>query len=137
MSRPTWGRGHRSRESRSESGQSTVEFVIVLPVIFVVLLGLVQVGVVVQAQVGVTHTAREVARVLAVQPTADPYAAAEAAGTLDIERLEVIVTFEPHPAAQRPLVVVQVRYEVPPVASVIEVAGDIVVTAHAAMMVES
>ena len=120
-----------------ERGQSTVEFVLVLPVVFVVVLALVQVGVVVHAQIGVTHTAREVARVLAVDPAADPHAAAVAAGLLQPEGVRVDVSFAPSGAAGRQFVVVEVHYVVPAVSRIAAAAGEIVVSAKAAMLVEA
>ena len=119
-----------------QGGQSTVEFALVLPLVFLVLLGLMQVGIVVHSHIGVTHTAREVARVLAVDPTADAHAAAVAAGSLNPGGLSVEVTFEASASAGRQLVVVQVDYSVPTVSRVLGVAGDIVVSATAAMLVE-
>ncbi len=60
------------RRGARQSGQATVEFALVLPVVLIALLSVVQVGVVVYAQLDVTHDAREVARRLAVDASLDP-----------------------------------------------------------------
>jgi Flp pilus assembly protein TadG len=58
-------------------GQATVELVLVLPVLFTVALGLVQVALVARDAVAVQHAAREAARAAAVDPS--PRAAQAAA----------------------------------------------------------
>lgn len=55
----------------SERGQATVEFALVLPALLLVVLAFVQLSLVVLTKFAVTHTAREVARVLVVEPGAD------------------------------------------------------------------
>jgi Flp pilus assembly protein TadG len=122
---------------RGDRGQSTVEFALVLPIIFVVLLGVVQAGVTIYAQIAVTHTAREVARALAVDPTADPAAIAAGATTLRPDHVEVDVSFAPSPAGTRQVVIVVVHYVVPAFAGVTSVAGEFTVSARASMLVES
>ncbi|MEM9608484.1 MAG: TadE family protein [Actinomycetota bacterium] len=77
----------RRRPARSERGQTTVELAIVLPLIIIFLLFVVQVGLVVRAQLMVTHAVREGARAAAVGE--DPTAAVVAASSLDPERLVV------------------------------------------------
>jgi hypothetical protein len=107
----------------------------VLPLVALVALALVQVGLVVRAQVLVTHAAREAARTAAVD--ADPAAArraAEAGAPLDPARLDVEVHDRGDPGTR---VRVEVRYtaptDVPLVGSLI---GDPVLTATATMRVE-
>lgn len=56
---------------RSERGQATIEFAIVLPALLLVVLAFVQLSLVVLTKFAVTHTAREVARVLVTDPSAD------------------------------------------------------------------
>ena len=51
---------------RGQDGQATVEFALVLPLLGLVLLAVVQIGVVVDAQIRTTHAAREGARAAAV-----------------------------------------------------------------------
>jgi Flp pilus assembly protein TadG len=62
---------------RPDVAQSTVELALVLPVLALFVLLIVQIGLVVRAQVLVTHAAREAARVVAV--TNDPGLAGSAA----------------------------------------------------------
>jgi Flp pilus assembly protein TadG len=108
--------------------------VLVLPVLLTVVLAMVQVGVIVHAQIGVTHTAREVVRVLSVDPTADPAAAAAGASPLRAEGLSVDVEFIT--SGTRRVVVVEVDYSVPPVSRVLSAFGETTVSARAAMVVE-
>jgi Flp pilus assembly protein TadG len=78
---------------RPDGGQATVELALLLPLVAVLLLSLVQAAVVARDQVLVTHAAREAARAAAVD--SDPDAArraAEQAGPLAPDRLEVVVT---------------------------------------------
>lgn len=79
----------------SERGQSTVEFALVLPLVFVLLLGLLQVGVVLRDQLLVTAAAREGAREAAVTSNSEKIrtAARRAAPSLV---LEVSVTRGPN-----------------------------------------
>lgn len=61
----------RRRPQSHESGQATVEFALIVPLIVVLLLAVAQVGVIVYLQLAVDHLAREVARELVVNPEAD------------------------------------------------------------------
>jgi Flp pilus assembly protein TadG len=79
-------------------GQSTVELALVLPVVAILVLLIVQVGLVLRAQVLATHAAREAARVVAVTNDAGrAHTAAAAAGGFDPASLRVHVegTAEP------------------------------------------
>ena len=120
---------------RGERGQAMVETALVLPLIVLFLLAVVQVGLIVRAQVLVTHAAREAARAAAVDP--DPAAAGEAAGaatSLDPGRLQVDVGGRDGRGSQ---VHVRVRYraatDVPIVGALV---GDVVIAAEATMRVE-
>lgn len=62
---------------RSERGAVAVEFALVLPILVALLLGIVEFGRAYNAQVTVTHAAREAARTMAVED--DPVAARTAA----------------------------------------------------------
>ncbi|TDL46985.1 TadE/TadG family type IV pilus assembly protein [Kocuria rosea] len=62
---------------RSERGAAAVEFALVLPILVAVLLGIVEFGRAYNAQITITHAAREAARTMAVQD--DPAAARTAA----------------------------------------------------------
>jgi Flp pilus assembly protein TadG len=78
------------RRGRSQAGQSTVEFAVLLPVLVLAVLVLVQGGLVVRDQLLVQHAAREGARAAAVSESmADVQDAAGRAGPLDRNRLTV------------------------------------------------
>ena len=99
----------RSRRG-SDRGQSTVELALALPVVVLLLLVLLQVALVARDVVLVAHAAREGARAAAIDP--DPAAAreaAEAAGGLDPDRMEVDVGDRGDPGSR---VRVRIRYRV-------------------------
>jgi Flp pilus assembly protein TadG len=77
----------------SDHGSATVEFALVLPLVFVVVLGLVQVGLVVRDRLLVEAAARAGARAAAIQddPDAIGQAAMAAAPGLDPARAQVSV----------------------------------------------
>lgn len=78
------------RRGRSQAGQSTVEFAVLLPVLVIAVLILIQGGQVVRDQLLLQHAAREGARAAAVsESVADVQAAAGRAGPLDPGRLTV------------------------------------------------
>ena len=112
-----------------------METALVLPLVVLFLLAVVQVGLVVRAQVLVTHAAREAARAAAVDP--DPDAAARAAGAatdLDPGRLRVEVADRAGRGSQ---VHVRVRYRaVTDVPFVGVLVGDLTIEADATMRVE-
>ncbi len=84
----------RGAAAGREAGQSTVELALALPLVALALLLVVQVGLVVREQVLVTGAAREAARTAAVVGPDDRAAvtrAAARAGSLDPDRLEVVV----------------------------------------------
>lgn len=120
---------------RGERGQATVEAALALPLVVTLLLAVIQVGLVVRAQLLLTHVAREAARAAAVD--ADPAAARRAATTvssLDPGRLTVDVSGRQGPGSQ---VRVEVTYvaptEVPLVGALL---GDVTLHADAVMRVE-
>jgi Flp pilus assembly protein TadG len=95
----------------NDDGQAAVELALVTPLLFVVLLAVVQVGLVVRDQVLVVDAAREGARAAAVDPA--PGAANRAAARvpgLDSARLRVMVTRGTGPGAT---VRVDVEYQAP------------------------
>jgi len=125
----------RARARRHPGGQATVEAALVLPFVAMLLLAVVQVGMVVRAQVLVTHAAREAARAAAVDPDpAAARAAAERAAQLDPDRLTVDVTGRAGPGSR---LTVRVRYaaatDVPVVGSLL---GDVHLEGTATMRVE-
>lgn len=82
------------RRSTGERGQATVEFAIVLPALLLVVLAFVQLSLVVLTKFAVTHTAREVARVLVVDPGADPDVVAAQARPFGSGPLDVRVEWQ-------------------------------------------
>jgi hypothetical protein len=93
----------------SERGQSTVEFVLVLPLVLMLLLGLLQVGVMLRDQLLVVSAAREAAREAAVGADSARWleAGRRAAPGLDLQfgvrggrnrgdPIEVVVSAHPH-----------------------------------------
>jgi Flp pilus assembly protein TadG len=82
-----------SARRTDDGGQSSVETALVLPVVAMALLLVLQVGLLIRDQVLVTHSAREGARVAAVEAETEPAVeAARAAAGLDSTRLAVEVT---------------------------------------------
>ena len=122
----------RRRSTHDDAGQATVELALVFPIIFTLLLALVQVGLVVRAQILVTHAAREGARVAAVGE--DPMAAAVASSGLDPRRMEVDRTSS---EAAGDVVTVTVTYAAPTDVPLIgSLLADVDLEAHATMRIE-
>ena len=122
-------------KGRCERGQATVEAALVLPLVVLVLLAVVQVGLLVRAEVLVTHAAREAARSAAVDPDPDaPVEAATSATTLDPDRMHVQVQGRNGPGSR---VQVDITYtaatDVPLVGGLI---GDVTLRATTTMRVE-
>src|SRR3954451_23971743 len=118
---------------RPDGGQAAVELALVLPLVFVVLLGAVQVVLVARDQIAVIHAAREGARAAAVaaDPSTEGSAAATAAAGLHGERLSVAV------ADGGDQVTVTVRYAVPTDVPLVGIlVGDVTVTGTATMRSE-
>lgn len=85
----------RSDRIRSDCGQASVEFALVLPIIVIMTLGLVMVGVAVRNELAVELAAREGARAAAV--SANPAAAATAAARRAVRLpLDVATTSDGH-----------------------------------------
>jgi Flp pilus assembly protein TadG len=118
-----------------ERGQASVEAALVLPLVVLLLLSVVQVGVLVRAEVLVTHAAREAARAAAVD--SDPQAAARAAAvatTLDPHRLHVDVRGRDGPGSRVQVTVTYIAAtDVPLVGALL---GDVTLHADATMRVE-
>jgi Flp pilus assembly protein TadG len=118
-----------------DGAQATVEAALVLPFVALLALVIVQVGLLVQDQILVTHAAREAARAAAVDsdPNAPTAAAAEAT-KLDANRLTVSVDGR---AGRGSRVHVTVHYHAPTdVPLVGSLLGDVDLTADATMRVE-
>ena len=121
-----------------ERGQSTVEFALVLPLVLVVLLAVFQVGMIVYAQVSVTHTAREVARAVAVDPTVDVGGLVQEVSTLRGDDVQVRTEFSESPSGAGRYVEVEVRAQVPAISPLFSRFMDIFqVSSRARVLVES
>jgi hypothetical protein len=119
--------------ARGDDGQAAVELALALPLVFIVVLAVVQVVLVARDQLAVIHAAREGARAAAVAagPQAEAASAARAAAGLDNDRLTV------EAAESGDKVSVVVRYRAPTdVALVGALVGDVTVTGRATMRVE-
>lgn len=130
---------HRVRmTARCDSGQATIEFALIIPVVIVVLLAMGQVAVVAYSQLAVTHMSREIARALAVDPSADRgRLAAEGAG-MGQDDLRIETQIVRTGSDNRSTVVVRVSRR-PAVLSGIfrHLLDDLVVSAETAMLLES
>jgi len=128
-------RPHRASDGGGDEGQAAVELALVLPLVFFLLLVVVQVGLVARDQVLVVHAAREAARQAAVEPGPDVARRAALAGSgLSPDRVAVEVG--PRTAAGG-RVSVRVRYRAP--TNVPLVGGllhDVTLSAAATMRVE-
>lgn len=83
---------HVQAGQAGQAGQATIELAAVLPLLFALVLVVVQVGLVVRDQLLVVHAAREAARVAAIEgDRAAAVAAARSATGLDRDRLVVDV----------------------------------------------
>jgi len=100
------------RPSEREDGSAVVEFALLLPILFLVLLAAVQVGLIAKDQLLLTQASRAGAREAAVNldDGAVREAAVTSAGGLDPTRIDVGVIRE---GTQGDPVTVQVAYEVP------------------------
>jgi Flp pilus assembly protein TadG len=87
-------RRRRNRRGVDQRGSAAVEFALVMPLVFVVTLGLVEIGLLARDRALVDAAARAGARAAAVQPddAAARSAAASAAPGLDPGALTVLVT---------------------------------------------
>ena len=118
------------RRSREDRGQAAVELALVLPVVCLLLLAVVQVGLVVHAQLLVVHAAREGVRAAAVDESFPAARLAVVAGTpLDPDRVTVGTA---DAGDGRVRVVVHYRFstDVPLIGAML---GDIDLTAAAVM----
>jgi Flp pilus assembly protein TadG len=112
-----------------------VEAALVLPFVVLLLLAVVQIGLLVRAQVLVTHAAREAARAAAVDP--DDKAAVDAArhaSSLDATRMTVEIGVR---GTRGSRVTVHVRYDAPTDVPLIgALVGDVRLESEATMRIE-
>ncbi len=118
-----------------DGGQTTVELALALPLLFALVVLVVQVGCTVHDQVVVTHAAREAARASAVDGGPGvARRAAEAGGGLDPEHLDVTVLERDPPGGA---VTVAVRYRSPVRVPLLRVAlPEVELSARTTMRVE-
>jgi hypothetical protein len=98
---------------RRERGQATVEFALIIPLVLVALMAVLQVGLVAYSHLAVTHVAREAARTLAVDASADIGHLTDERVTVGANELVIEVHFDPGPIEGRNMVSVRVSYETP------------------------
>ena len=67
--------------ARRDPGQALPEFALIAPIFFLVILGILQMGLLFAGQNGLTNAAREAARYASTLPTPDPFAAGSCAST--------------------------------------------------------
>lgn len=115
-----------NNRSRTERGQATVEFAIVLPALLLIVLAFVQLSLVVMTKFAVTHTAREVARALVVDPNADPNGVAAQARPFGIGPLDVTVEWRSQ--GERRTVIVRVSDQVDGVLRIWNLNPDVATT---------
>lgn len=120
------------KRSQAESGQSSVELALCLPILFLLLMGLLQVVVIGRDFVQLTHAAREAAREAAVSDNRSaPRKAAVARSDLDPSRLNVAVTGQRQGSRR---VRAKLTYEVPTKVPVVGIlVPDVTLEAEAAM----
>lgn len=125
----TSGRGRRGQR-----GQAALELALCLPLLFVVLLAVVQIGLLVVDRLAVAQAAREAARRAIVDADPVHIRAAALGGGLRPDRLEVRIGPRPPPGG---LIEIRVRYRAP---TDVPIAGallpDVTLDVSAAMIVE-
>lgn len=129
-------RHHRRREP-GQSGQATVEFAIIIPLVVVVLLAVAQVAVIAYLQLAVTHLSHELARELAVDPSADLGRLTRERSQLRYDDLRIetqAVLTEPN---GRMTVVVRVTHDAIPISGVFQpFLTDVTLSGEARMVAE-
>lgn len=115
-----------------EQGQSSVELALSLPLIFLLLMALLQVAVIAREHIQLTHAAREAAREAAVSDNrSNPRRAAVARSQLDPNHLKVEVTGQRQGSRR---VRAKLTYEVPTKVPVVGIlVPDVTLEAEAAM----
>ena len=123
-------RSTASSES-GDRGQAAVELALCLPLLFIFLLGLVQLVVIVRDQLAVQLAAREAARAAAVTASSDASAQRAAAGAIALRPLTVVTRLSPDTVT---VTVAHLTHtDVPLIGALLP---DITVTAEATMALE-
>jgi Flp pilus assembly protein TadG len=90
---PAKRRGERAdRRQQSERGLVAVEFVVVFPILFLMLVGVVEFGRYYNASISVTHAAREAVRIVALDNAASASATATTAAAPVVVSVGSVVT---------------------------------------------
>lgn len=139
------GKGLKRRLSKGERGQSLVEFVLVLPIFLVLLFAIIDFGMGFHAWLTVTNSAREGARLGAVQASSSEIESRvrATAGTLDQDKLTVTVTNAQGASGDPVSVDVSYHYDlITPLSSILGLVGgssigsSLTFSAHSEMRLE-
>ena len=127
--------GHKDRSE--QSGQATVEFALIIPLIVMVAMVIAQVVALAYLQLTLAHVSREVARELVVDPYADIGHLTDQYSTLGSEDLSIqtqIVLTEPN---GRQVIVVRVTHNAVVISGAFRrFLADVTLRAEATMLVE-
>jgi Flp pilus assembly protein TadG len=122
---------------RSERGAAAVEFALVLPLLVVILLGTIEFGRAYNAQISLTHAARETARHMVIHDdgtaSATVWAAASTAGrnaAPTLKSSDMAFTATPTKCTAGTMLTVTITY---PLKTITGVANDMTLTGKAAM----
>lgn len=131
MRSPASSEGSDAVRRRRDHGQATVELALSLPLLFVFLLGIVQVVVIVRDQLAVQLAAREAARAAAVAASSGTSAGTAASRAIGLRPLQVTTTSS---ASSVTVTVTHVtRTDVPLIGALLP---DVVVSSTATMALE-
>lgn len=108
------------RRGDRQSGQATVEFALIVPVIAIVFMAIAQVAVVAYTQLALAHLSREIARELAVDPSADVGPLATERSLLRLDDLRIETQMIPAESGGRAMVVVVVSHDVTAISQVFD-----------------
>lgn len=122
---------------RSERGAAAVEFALVVPILLMLLLGTMEFGRAYNAQISLTHAARETARYMAVHDDGTgstiTWAAAEATGrsaALTLDGSQMAFSATPPKCVAGSMLAVTITY---PLKTITGIAKDMNLTGKAAM----
>ncbi|WP_369045065.1 TadE family protein [Sinomonas sp. P10A9] len=118
----------KSRRAAKDRGAVAVEFVLVAPLFFAVMLGIVEFANFFRVQISVTQAAREAARSMAISNSQSTAAAAATAAAPTVGPLSY--SFSPSSCAPNQTVTVSIQYSMP---SLTGIAGPWTVSGVSAM----